>query len=88
MIGHRIRVQDIAYYSEWCGWTPDRIADNLDLSLAKVHAALVYYFENMDEIREHMQNDIDLAQEMKQSIPSKLARKISQLEMESESRSA
>lgn len=86
--GHRIRVQDIAYYSEWCGWNPDQIADSLNLTLAEVHAALVYYFENMDEIREDLQKGNDLVEEMKRCNSSKLARKISQIDMESESKSA
>lgn len=71
--GHRIRVQDVAYYSEWCGWTPDQIAEALELTLAQVHAALTYYFENIEEIRDHMRQADELYEEMKRKTPSKLA---------------
>ena len=70
--GHRIRVQDIAHYSERCGWSPDRIASEFNLSLAQVHAALAYYFENIEEIREHMREAERLFQEMKTNNPSLL----------------
>lgn len=52
--GHRIRVQDVVAMSESQGRDPDEIADMYQLSLAQVHAALAYYFENLDEIREEM----------------------------------
>ncbi len=86
--GHRIRVQDIVYYSEWCDWSPDQIADSLNISLAKVHTALAYYFENMEEIREHMREANKLVQEMKEKTPSKLAEKLRRREAEPESKSA
>lgn len=88
MAGHRIRVQDIVYYSEWCGWSPDRIATNFDLSLAQVHAALLYYFENMEEIRQHFREAEALYEEMKKRYPSRLDGKISALESSSETKSA
>lgn len=88
LAGHRIRVQDIVYYSEWCGWSPDRIATNFDLSLAQVHAALLYYFENMEEIRQHFREAEVLYEEMKKNYPSRLAEKISALESSSETKSA
>lgn len=72
----RIRVQDVAYYSEWCGWTPDRIASELDLTLAQVHAALSYYFDNIAEIREDMRQAERLSQELASKTPSKLAEKL------------
>ncbi len=74
--GRRIRVQDIAYYSEWCGWSPDRIASEFSLTLAQVHAALAYYFENIEEIREQMRDADRLYQEMKANSPSLLAGKL------------
>jgi uncharacterized protein (DUF433 family) len=36
VIGRRIRVQDVAYHSAWCGWSADQIAEEFDLSLSQV----------------------------------------------------
>lgn len=63
--GHRIRVQDIAVMSEIHGRTPDEIANTYDLSLAQVHAALAYYFENIEEIREEMRRGEELVEKLK-----------------------
>lgn len=49
--GHRIRVQDVAIWHERLGMSPDEIADEYDLSLGQVYAALAYYFDHRDEIR-------------------------------------
>ena len=46
LAGTRVRVQDIYFDSEVHGMSPDRIAAGYPhLSLAQVHAALAYYFE-------------------------------------------
>jgi uncharacterized protein (DUF433 family) len=55
--GHRIRVMDIVIQHEDLGMRADEIvAAYPDLSLSDVNAALTYYFNNVDEIR----NDIRL----------------------------
>ena len=69
---HRIRVQDIAYYSERCGWTPGRIATELDLTLGQVHAALSYYFDNIDEIRQDMRRSAELVERLASTMPSRV----------------
>ena len=86
--GRRVRVQDVAYYSEWCSWSPDRIAESLSLRLSEVHAALTYYFENIEEVRQDMQSATSYAQELKERIPSKLKAKLRQYELDSETKSA
>ena len=63
--GHRIRVQDIVAMSEVQGRDPDEIADIYELSLAQVHAALTYYFENMSEIREDMRRGDEIVERLK-----------------------
>lgn len=73
----RIRVQDVAYYSEWCDWTPDQIATELKLTLAQVHAALSYYFDNIDEIRQDIRDGNALSEKLANQIPSKVAEKLS-----------
>jgi uncharacterized protein (DUF433 family) len=53
--GHRIRVMDVVIWHEDLSMSPDEIvADYPTLSLSDVHAALTYYFDNVEEIR----NDI------------------------------
>lgn len=69
---HRVRVQDIAYYSERCGWTPDRIATELELTLGQVHAALSYYFDNIDEIRRDIRKGRDLREQLARQASSKV----------------
>lgn len=86
--GRRVRVRDVAYYSEWCSWSPDRIAESLNIRLSEVHAALTYYFENLEEIREDMQAAAGYTQELKGKVPSKLKAKLRQYELESETKSA
>ena len=55
--GHRIRVMDIVMQHEDLGMSADEIvAAYPGLTLSDVHAALAYYFDNVDEIR----NDIRL----------------------------
>lgn len=49
--GRRVRVQDVvSYYAG--GWTAERVSEELRLTLAQVHAALVYYYEHQEEIDE------------------------------------
>lgn len=83
--GRRVRVQDIACYSEWWGWSPDRIATELELSLTEVHLALAYYFENLEEIREEISHEIEAHQSGKKKATSKLAAKLGAISPESKS---
>jgi len=54
--GHRVRVLDIVEWHEHQGLTPDEIVSEIpSLTLADVHAALAYYFDHMEEIREERQ---------------------------------
>jgi uncharacterized protein (DUF433 family) len=49
--GTRIKVSQIALEYERLGWTPDQIIDaHPHLSLAQVHDALSYYYENQAEL--------------------------------------
>lgn len=47
--GSRVRVQDVAAFQEG-GWDARKIADELSLPIAQIHAALAYYFDHQDEI--------------------------------------
>lgn len=60
--GTRIRVQDIFVWHELRGQTPEEIVAGFpQLSLADVHAALTFYFDNREFIHQHMKEAEDLA---------------------------
>lgn len=63
--GTRIRVQNIVLWTEQ-GMSPDEIVTNYpQLSLADVHAALAFYFDNRQELDRQIQEDEAFVAEMK-----------------------
>ena len=75
--GHRVRVMDIVMRHEDLGLSPDEIiAVYPELSLSDVHAALTYYFDNVDEIRNDILRNDEIAEELRSSSPSKLKMKL------------
>lgn len=74
---HRIRVMDIVIRHENLGMSADQIvADYPQLGLSDVHAALAYYFDNVEEIREDIRGNADMAEQLRASFPSKLKAKL------------
>jgi uncharacterized protein (DUF433 family) len=75
--GHRIRVMDVVIWHEDLGMTPDEIATAYpELGLSDVHAALAYYFDNVEEIRNDIRCNDELAEQMRAHFPSKLREKL------------
>jgi uncharacterized protein (DUF433 family) len=75
--GHRIRVQDVYVWHEKMGYSPEEIVARFpQLSLAKVYAALAYYFDHQEEIQQHIREAEAFVNAMKQTIPSKLQHKL------------
>ena len=75
--GHRVRVMDIVMRHEDLGLTPDEIVVAYpELSLSDVHAALTYYFDNVDEIRHDIRSNEEIAAELRSSFPSTLKTKL------------
>jgi len=75
--GHRIRVMDIAIWHEDLGMSPDEIvAAYPGLSLSDVHAALAYYFDNVEEIRSDIRRNDEIADQLRAQFPSKLKDKL------------
>ena len=71
--GTRIRVQDIVVWHEAWGLSPEEIVTDFpQLTLAQVHAALAYYYDHREEIRQHMQDAEALVEAFKQQYPSKV----------------
>ncbi|MBC7226868.1 MAG: DUF433 domain-containing protein [Thermoflexales bacterium] len=65
--GTRIRVAQIAIEYERLGWSPDEIVRaHPHLTLAQVHDALSYYYENVEEINAEIRQDEQMVEELKQ----------------------
>ena len=75
--GHRIRVMDIVMQHEDLGMSADEIVTAYPgLSLSDVHAALAYYFDNVNEIRNDIRRNDDTAAQLRDSFPTKLKTKL------------
>ena len=80
--GHRIRVQDIVVWHECQGQSPDEIVARFpQLTLADVHAALAYYFDHGQRIRQDIAEDKRFAEDLQRKTPSKLSAKLPAQEM-------
>ena len=57
--GHRITVADIvlAYEGAKGSWSIERIAEEFELSLSKIYAALSYYYDHREEIDRQIEED-------------------------------
>ncbi len=75
--GTRIRVQDIYVWHELLGKSPDEIVSEFpQLSLADVHGALAYYWDNREAIQHQIDDAESLVATMKLKYPSKLREKL------------
>jgi uncharacterized protein (DUF433 family) len=75
--GHRIRVMDVVVWHERRGMYPEEIVHQFpDLTLADVHAALAYYFDNRAEIEADFQNDEKWATFAEANYPSLIQEKL------------
>src|SRR5438270_4949618 len=75
--GHRIRVMDIVIWHEHMGMTPDEIVQHYPtITLSDVHAALAYYFDHVEEIREDIRRNDELAEQFRAQFPSRVIEKL------------
>ena len=75
--GHRIRVQDVVIWHEQMGLSPDEIVSrHPTITLADIYAALAYYHDNFEEIRQHIQGSEHFVRELQAKIPSKVQQKL------------
>ncbi len=74
--GHRIKVQDIVIWHERMGMSPDEIIyHHPSISLADVYAALTYYHDHREEIRQQIEEGEAFAKKLqgnKRSIIQKI----------------
>lgn len=76
--GHRIRVIDIVVHHEMRGSSADEIVAMFpSITLADVHAALAYYFDNREEVDADFKRDQEVAESLRHMFPSKLQEKLS-----------
>ena len=77
--GHRIRVEDIVIWHERMGLSPDEIVSQYPtIALADVYAALAYYHDHFEEIRQQMREDEKFARAMQEKTPSLVRQKLMQ----------
>ena len=75
--GHRIRVQDIVIWHQYMGMSPDEIVYHYpSITLADVYAALAYYYDNLEEIRQQIKASEEFANNLKEKTPSILQSKL------------
>jgi uncharacterized protein (DUF433 family) len=73
--GHRIRVMDIVGWHERRGYTVAQIVDMFPgINRADVHAALTYYYDNVEEIESEFRKDEDWARWAEANLPSLIPR--------------
>jgi len=80
--GRRISVEDIAIWHMRLGKTVDEICAEFDLSLAEVHAALAYYYDHQAEIERDISEGDAFARALRDSSPSKLAKRLAERRLE------
>ncbi|NEO70801.1 DUF433 domain-containing protein [Moorena sp. SIO3H5] len=77
--GHRIRVEDIVIWHERIGLSPDEIVSQYPtITLADVYAALAYYHDHFEEIRQQILEDEEFARDMQEKTPSLVQQKLKQ----------
>jgi uncharacterized protein (DUF433 family) len=72
--GTRFTVKQIVVWHEYMGMSIDEIADIYQIEPSAIHAALAYYFDNAQEIKTAIREDMELAEVLKKQFPSKLRR--------------
>jgi uncharacterized protein (DUF433 family) len=72
--GTRMKVTQIAIEYDRLGWTADQIVEaHPHLTLAQVHDALSYYYENRAALDEEIKAEEALVTQLRSFYPSKLA---------------
>ena len=74
--GHRISVQNVVIWHNEMGYSVEKIAENYNLSLADVYAALAYYHDHKEEVDKSIVEGEKFVEEMKKLYPSKLKKKL------------
>lgn len=75
--GHRIRVQDIVIWHDRMGMSPDEILHHYpSITLSDIYAALAYYHDNRETIRQQIEEDEEFADRLRSRTPSLVQQKL------------
>ena len=75
--GHRIRVLDVMIWHETLGMSPNEIVHHYpSLTLADVHAALVYYWDHRDDIERAIADSRAFVEAFRRENPGPLQEKL------------
>ncbi len=75
--GHRITVQNIVIWHERMGMSPDEIVYHYPgITLADVYAALSYYHDHLEDIRQQIADDDAFAEQIRAKTPSLVQEKL------------
>lgn len=75
--GSRIRVMDVAIWHEQMGMSADEIVTEFPtITVADVHAALAYYWDNRAAIEQAMADEDAFVEELRRRAPSVLAERL------------
>ena len=78
--GHRIKVQDIVIWHEKMGMSPDEIVSEYpSIGLSDVYAALAYYHDHLEKIRQQIAEDEEYVKELQAKTPSLVQQKLRNL---------
>lgn len=79
--GHRITVKNVVIWHERMGLSPDEVVSHYpSITLADVYAALAYYHDHLEDIRQQICNDEALAEQMQAETPSLVQQKLGKLD--------
>lgn len=77
--GSRIRVEDVYIWHEVQGLSPHEIVTRFpQLTLADVHAALAYFWDNREQMQQQMTRGREVAEQIAADNPPLLPRKLAQ----------
>lgn len=70
VVGTTLRVSDLAAYHTLAGLTADQLSVQFELDMARVHAALAYYYQNKPTIDAEIRSNADLSEVFRQRLAS------------------
>jgi uncharacterized protein (DUF433 family) len=68
IMGTTLRVSDLAAYHTLAGLTPEQLSVQFDIDLARVHAALAYYYQNKAAIDAEIRSNAGQAEILRQRL--------------------
>ncbi len=64
IVGTGLRVTDVVMSMQYGERSPEQIAEDFQITLGQVYAALAYYYENKDEIDTDIREDIRIGRQL------------------------